>query len=78
MVIAAEAALRDCGVTPVHTVTGGGSDVNAFAAKGFRCLNIANGTEANHTADERVSAAALDTMLGRDQLRLARCAPRRR
>jgi tripeptide aminopeptidase len=62
-VAAAEAALRDCGVTPVHIVTGGGSDANAFAAKGFRCLNMANGTEANHTPDERVSEAALDKML---------------
>lgn len=60
---AAEAALRDCGVTPVHRVTGGGSDANAFAAKGFRCLNMANGTEANHTPDERVSEAALAKML---------------
>ena len=59
----AEAALADCGVHPVHRVTGGGSDANAFQAKGFRCLNMANGTEANHTPDERVSAAALETML---------------
>jgi tripeptide aminopeptidase len=59
----AEAALGDCGVRPIHTVTGGGSDANAFQAKGFRCLNMANGTEANHTPDERVSAAALETML---------------
>ena len=43
--------------------TGGGSDANAFEAKGFRCLNIANGTEANHTPDERVSVQALETML---------------
>jgi tripeptide aminopeptidase len=63
VVAAAEAALRDCGVTPVHKVTGGGSDANAFAAKGFRCLNMANGTEANHSPDERVSEAALDRML---------------
>ncbi|PWU25556.1 MAG: peptidase M20 [Candidatus Rokuibacteriota bacterium] len=62
-VIVAEAALRDCGVTPVHKVTGGGSDANAFTVKGFRCMNMANGTEANHTPDERVSEAALDTML---------------
>jgi di/tripeptidase len=27
------------------------------------CLNIANGTEANHTPDERVTVAALETML---------------
>jgi tripeptide aminopeptidase len=63
VVTVAEAALRDCGVTPVHRVTGGGSDAHAFAAKGFRCLNVANGTEANHTADERVSEFALNKML---------------
>ena len=63
LVKAAEAALLDCGVQPVHATTGGGSDANAFQAKGFRCLNIANGTEANHTPDERVSAAALEKML---------------
>ena len=63
LVKAAEGALVDCGVQPVHTTTGGGSDANAFQAKGFRCLNIANGTEANHTPDERVSAAALEKML---------------
>jgi tripeptide aminopeptidase len=62
-VTVAEAALRDCGIEPVHKVTGGGSDANAFAAKGFRCLNVANGTEANHTPHERVSAWALEKML---------------
>jgi tripeptide aminopeptidase len=59
----AEAALSDCSVSPVHATTGGGSDANAFQAKGFRCLNVANGTEANHTPDERVSEAALEKML---------------
>jgi tripeptide aminopeptidase len=62
-VVAAMNALRDCGIDPVPRATGGGSDANAFQAKGFRCLNVANGTEANHTPDERVSAAALETML---------------
>ena len=62
-VVVAAAALRDCGVEPVPTSTGGGSDANAFEAKGLRCLNIANGTEPNHTPDERVSVAALETML---------------
>ncbi len=74
VVVTAEAALRDCGVTPVHRVTGGGSDANAFAAKGFRCLNVANGTEANHTADERVSEAALDKMLAVTRRLLVRAA----
>jgi tripeptide aminopeptidase len=56
------AALTDCGINGVFTTSGGGSDVNAFAAKGFECLNLANGTEANHTPDERVSVAALEQM----------------
>jgi tripeptide aminopeptidase len=60
---AAAAALSDCGITPAYVSTGGGSDANAFAQKGLRCLNVANGTEANHTPDERVSIAALETML---------------
>jgi tripeptide aminopeptidase len=56
----ASAALRDCGVEPVPTATGGGSDASAFAAKGLRCLNLAIGVEHNHTPDERISAAALE------------------
>ena len=60
---AAAEALSDCGITPSYVSTGGGSDANAFALKGMRCLNVANGTEANHTPDERVSLAALETML---------------
>jgi tripeptide aminopeptidase len=74
VVLAAEGALRDCGVTPIHKSTGGGSDANAFAAKGFRCLNVANGTEANHTSDERVSVAALDRMLDVTRRLLVRAA----
>jgi tripeptide aminopeptidase len=74
VVVAAEAALRDCRVNPVHKVTGGGSDANAFWAKGFRCLNIANGTEANHTPHERVSEAALERMLAVTRRLLVRAA----
>jgi tripeptide aminopeptidase len=70
----AEAALRDCGIDPVHRVTGGGSDVNALAAKGFSCLNLANGTEANHTPDERVSAWALEKMFDVTKRLLVRAA----
>lgn len=62
-VLAAEAALRACGVEPVHIVTGGASDANAFEAQGFPCTNLANGTERNHQPDERVSVAALEQML---------------
>jgi tripeptide aminopeptidase len=62
-VAVAGAALRDCGIEPVCITTGGGSDASAFEARNLRCLNVANGTEANHTADERVSLHALQTML---------------
>ena len=62
-VVAAEAALRACGYTPRRILTGGGSDANAFEAKGFPCTNIANGTERNHETTERVSQAALEGML---------------
>jgi tripeptide aminopeptidase len=62
-VVAAEAALRACGYTPRRILTGGGADANAFEEKGFHCTNLANGTERNHEATERVSQAALEGML---------------
>ena len=51
------------GFEPERTATGGGSDANALIAAGFDCVLLANGTEANHTADESVSARNLDAML---------------
>ena len=62
-VAAAEAALRGCGYEPRRIVTGGGSDANALVAKGFPCVNLANGTERNHEPTERVSVRALEGML---------------
>ena len=61
--VAAEAALRACGYEPRRIQTGGGSDANALQAAGFPCINLANGTERNHEATERVSVAALEGML---------------
>jgi tripeptide aminopeptidase len=59
----ASAALRNCRVDPVLHTSGGGSDASVFESRGLRCLNVANGTEANHTADESVTVAALERML---------------
>jgi tripeptide aminopeptidase len=59
----ATAALADAGIEAQPIVTGGGSDANVFQARGFECLNVANGTEAAHQPDERVSVHALETML---------------
>jgi len=62
-IVAAEAALNACGYTPKRILTGGGSDANAFHAKGFTVTNLANGTERNHETTERVSQVALEGML---------------
>ena len=59
----AEAGLRRAGFEPERAATGGGSDANALIAAGFDCVLLANGTEANHTPDENVSAGSLDAML---------------
>ena len=59
----AEAGLRRAGFEPERTSTGGGSDANALILDGFDCVLLANGTTANHTPDESVSARNLDAML---------------
>jgi tripeptide aminopeptidase len=56
-------ALADVGIEATPIATGGGSDANVFQARGFQCLNVANGTEAAHQPDERVTVDALETML---------------
>jgi len=60
----ASEALRRRGHEPELVATGGGSDANALLASGFECVLLANGTEANHTPEERVSGAAIVEMLG--------------
>src|SRR4051794_16328734 len=62
-VSAAERALERCGYTPRHIVSGGASDANAFEVAGLHCVCLANGTERNHEPTERVSVAALESML---------------
>ncbi len=57
------AAIERCGIEPRRTATGGGSDANALIAKGWDCVLLANGTDANHTSQESVPAANLDRML---------------
>lgn len=59
----AEAALSSLGIEPERIATGGGSDANALIARGFECLLLANGTEANHAPQESVAGAELDRML---------------
>jgi tripeptide aminopeptidase len=56
-------ALEELGFEPSFIQTGGGSDANVFQARGFQCVNLANGTEANHQPDESVTVDALERML---------------
>ena len=56
-------ALADVGIEAQPISTGGGSDANVFQARGFPCVNLANGTKGAHQADESVTADALATML---------------
>jgi tripeptide aminopeptidase len=55
----AREALERCGHEPREVSTGGGSDANALTAAGYECVLLANGTEANHTPEERVAAARI-------------------
>jgi tripeptide aminopeptidase len=59
----ARAALERCGAEPREVATGGGSDANALVAAGFECVLLANGTEANHTAEESVAQERIVLML---------------
>ena len=59
----ARAALERCGLEAREVATGGGSDANALSAAGFECVLLANGTEANHTPEERVAAERMVQML---------------
>jgi tripeptide aminopeptidase len=59
----ASRALADLGIEPQPISTGGGSDANVFQARGFECVNLANGTKGAHQPDESVTVDALETML---------------
>jgi tripeptide aminopeptidase len=60
----AAAALADLGIPePEYIATGGGSDASILHARGVPCLNVANGTQANHEPDERVTVDALEAGL---------------
>lgn len=56
-------ALRATGREPRPVASGGGSDVNAFALKGMRAVNLCNGMVDVHTPDERIAVADLEGML---------------
>ena len=60
----AEAGLRGAGFEPLRkSRPAAAATPTRCALDGFDCVLLANGTEANHTADESVSARNLEAML---------------
>jgi tripeptide aminopeptidase len=58
----AQRALRACGFEPREIASGGASDVNSFALRGFDAICLADGVQRNHEPTERVAVGALETM----------------
>ncbi|MGQ9512694.1 M20/M25/M40 family metallo-hydrolase [Thermodesulfitimonas sp.] len=52
-------AARRCGLQPVLTQTGGGSDANIFNARGIPTVNLATGMEKVHTTEEQIAVTDL-------------------
>lgn len=45
---------KGCGMEPVHTTTGGGSDANVFNQNGIMTINIATGMQKVHSTEEHI------------------------
>lgn len=43
---------KNCGIEPVHAITGGGSDANIFNHRGIMAINISTGMQKVHSTDE--------------------------
>jgi tripeptide aminopeptidase len=59
----AHSALERSGYTPSYGLSGGAADANVFNERGLQCLNLANGMQDIHTADERIAVEDLDGMV---------------
>lgn len=55
----AQEAARRCGLQPVLTQSGGGSDANILNARGIPTVNLATGMEKVHTTEEQIAVADL-------------------
>lgn len=55
----AEVAIRDIGLEPTRSATGGGSDVNVFNLLGLPCVNLSTGMQKVHSPEEYVTVESL-------------------
>ncbi|MBU3231871.1 M20/M25/M40 family metallo-hydrolase [Shouchella clausii] len=53
-------AIKACGLTPMTTSSGGGSDANIISGYGIPTINLSVGYEGIHTTSERISIEALE------------------
>ena len=61
--VLAKTALARAGHEPREVEVGGGADTNVFVAAGLRCVNMANGMQKVHTAEEEIAVADLEAMV---------------
>jgi tripeptide aminopeptidase len=59
----AEKAIRKSGLIPRFGISFGGSDANAFNAKGIKVVNLGDGTEDSHTVNEKISVQSLNRLV---------------
>jgi tripeptide aminopeptidase len=48
------ATMKEKGISPYFTVSGGGSDANVLRQKGFNAVNLASGMRLPHTSEEQI------------------------
>jgi tripeptide aminopeptidase len=61
--VLAETALERAGFEPRRVEVGGGADANVFIAAGLDCVNMANGMQKVHTAEEEIAVGDLEAMV---------------
>lgn len=61
--VLAKSALERAGFEPREIEVGGGADANVFNAAGLHCVNMANGMQKVHTAEEEIAVADLEAMV---------------
>ncbi|MEK7850825.1 MAG: M20/M25/M40 family metallo-hydrolase, partial [Deltaproteobacteria bacterium] len=49
-----DSVYKGCGIEPVHTITGGGSDANIFNHRGIMAINISTGMQKVHSTEEHI------------------------
>src|SRR6266536_5370758 len=59
----AHGALERAGYAASYGLSGGAADANVFNERGLACLNLANGMEDIHTADEHITVEDLEGMV---------------